>query len=120
MKILIIGSGGREHALVWKLVQSPQVEKIWCAPGNGGIANDAECFPLELGDVRAAADLAAKLGADLTVVGPELPLVRGIADEFQWRELALLGPSKAAAQLEGSKIFAKKFMERHGVPTAAV
>ena len=120
MKILIIGSGGREHALVWKLVQSPQVEKIWCAPGNGGIANDAECFPLELGDVRAAADLAAKLGADLTVVGPELPLVRGIADEFQLRELALLGPSKAAAQLEGSKIFAKKFMERHGVPTAAV
>jgi phosphoribosylamine---glycine ligase len=120
MKILVIGGGGREHALVWKLAQSPTVEKIWCAPGNGGIANDAECFPLDLGDVRAASDLAAKLGADLTIVGPEMPLVQGIADEFASRGLALLGPSKTAAQLEGSKIFAKKFMERHGIPTAAV
>jgi phosphoribosylamine--glycine ligase len=120
MRILVIGSGGREHALVWKLAQSAAVEKIWCAPGSGGIANDAECFPLELADVRAAADLAAKLGADLTIVGPEIPLVQGIADEFASRGLALLGPSKAAAQLEGSKIFAKKFMERHGIPTAAV
>ena len=120
MKILVIGGGGREHALVWKLAQSPNVEKIWCAPGNGGIANDAECLPLELGDVKAAADLAAKMGADLTIVGPEVPLVRGIADEFATRGLVLLGPSKAAAQLEGSKVFAKKFMERHGIPTAAV
>lgn len=120
MRILVIGGGGREHALVWKLAQSSNVEKIWCAPGNGGIANDAECFPLDLGDVRAAADLAAKLDADLTVVGPEIPLVQGIADEFASRGLMLLGPSKTAAQLEGSKIFAKKFMERHGVPTAAV
>jgi phosphoribosylamine--glycine ligase len=120
MRILVIGGGGREHALVWKLAQSPAVEKIWCAPGNGGIANDAECFPLDLGDVRAAADLAAKLGADLTIVGPEIPLVQGIADEFGSRGLALLGPSKAVAQLEGSKIFAKHFMERHGIPTAAV
>ncbi|MGB9244263.1 MAG: phosphoribosylamine--glycine ligase [Candidatus Acidiferrales bacterium] len=120
MKILVIGGGGREHALVWKLAQSPSVEKVWCAPGNGGIASDAECFALDLSDVRAAADLAAKLGADLTVVGPEIPLVRGIADEFAARGLTLLGPSKVAAQLEGSKIFAKKFMERHGIPTAAV
>ena len=120
MKILVIGGGGREHALVWKLAQSPSVEKVWCAPGNGGIASDAECFPLDLSDVRAASDLAAKLGADLTIVGPEIPLVRGIADEFAARGLTLLGPSKAAAQLEGSKIFAKKFMERHGIPTAAV
>ncbi len=120
MKILVIGGGGREHALVWKLAQSPSVEKVWCAPGNGGIASDAECFALDLSDVRAAADLAAKLGADLTVVGPEIPLVRGIADEFASRGLTLLGPSKVAAQLEGSKIFAKKFMERHGIPTAAV
>ncbi len=120
MKILVIGGGGREHALVWKLAQSPSVEKIWCAPGNGGIASDAECFPLDLSDVRAASDLAAKLGADLTIVGPEIPLVGGIADEFAARGLTLLGPSKAAAQLEGSKIFAKKFMERHGIPTAAV
>jgi phosphoribosylamine---glycine ligase len=120
MKILVIGSGGREHALVWKLAQSPSVAKIWCAPGNGGIANDAECFPLDLSDVHAASDLAAKLGADLTIVGPEIPLVRGIADEFAQRGLTLLGSSKAAAQLEGSKVFAKKFMERHGIPTAAV
>ncbi len=120
MKILVIGSGGREHALVWKLAQSPSVEKIWCAPGNAGIANEAECFSLDLSDVRAASDLAAKLSPDLTIVGPETPLVQGIADEFAARGLTLLGPSKSAAQLEGSKIFAKKFMERHGIPTAAV
>jgi phosphoribosylamine---glycine ligase len=120
MKILIIGSGGREHALVWKLRQSKSVEKIWCAPGNGGISEDAECLPLDLYDVGAAADLAAKLGVDLTIVGPELPLVLGIADEFVKRGLTLLGPTQKAAQLEGSKVFAKKFMERHGIPTAAV
>ena len=120
MKILIIGSGGREHALVWKLRQSESVEKIWCAPGNGGISQDAECFPLDLHNVKAAADLAAKLGADLTIVGPELPLVLGIADEFCKRGLTLLGPSQSAAQLEGSKVFAKKFLERHGIPTASV
>jgi phosphoribosylamine--glycine ligase len=120
MKILIIGGGGREHAVAWKLQQSPLVNKIWCAPGNGGIASDAECVPLEVGNVAAAADLAARLGADLTIVGPELPLVNGIANEFTRRGLAILGPSKAAAQLEGSKVFAKKFMERHGIPTAAV
>ena len=119
MKILVIGGGGREHALVWKLKQSARVEKIWCAPGNGGILIDAECVPLDLGNVAEAADLAAKLGADLTICGPELPLVRGIADEFASRKLALLGPTKAAAQLEGSKVFAKKFMERNGIPTAS-
>ena len=120
MKILVIGSGGREHAIVWKLARSASVEKIWCAPGNGGIANDAECVALDLKDVKAAADLASKLGADLTIVGPELPLVVGIADEFAKRGLTLLGPAQKAAQLEGSKIFAKKFMERHGIPTAGV
>src|ERR1700732_2229737 len=119
MKILVIGGGGREHALVWKLLQSAHVEKIWCAPGNGGISNDAECVPLDLANVAEAADLAVKLGADLTICGPELPLVHGIADEFASRNLALLGPTKAAAQLEGSKIFAKKFMERNGIPTAS-
>jgi len=118
MKILVLGSGGREHAIVWKLRQSPALEKIWCAPGNGGIANDAECVPLDLGDVKAAADLAARLGADLTIVGPELPLVLGIADEFARRGLVLLGPSREAAQLEGSKVLAKRFLERHGIPTA--
>ncbi|MGA8224673.1 MAG: phosphoribosylamine--glycine ligase [Candidatus Acidiferrales bacterium] len=120
MKILVLGGGGREHALVWKLRQSPATEKIWCAPGNGGIANDAECVPLDLSDVKATADLAAKLGADLTIVGPELPLVSGVADEFERRGQLLLGPVQRAAQLEGSKIFAKQFMERHGIPTAAI
>ncbi len=118
MNILVIGGGGREHAIVWKLRQSPLVKKIWCAPGNGGIAQLAECWPLDLNDVRAAADLAARLKADLTVVGPELPLVAGIADAFSERGLALLGPPGAAARLEGSKVFAKRFLERHGIPTA--
>jgi len=119
MKILVIGSGGREHAIVWKLKQSGSVEKIWCGPGNGGIAQQAECVPLDLKDVSAAADLAESLGADLTIVGPELPLALGIADEFGRRGLAILGPGREAAQLEASKIFAKQFMSRHGIPTAA-
>jgi phosphoribosylamine--glycine ligase len=120
VKILIIGGGGREHAIAWKLRQCANVEKIWCAPGNGGISRDAECVPLNVGDVKAAADLARKLGADLTIVGPELPLVQGIADEFGRRGLAILGPPKMAAQLEGSKVFAKEFMTRNGIPTAGV
>ncbi len=120
MKILVIGGGGREHAIAWKLRQNAAVEKIWCAPGNGGISQDAECVPLDLNDVNAAADLATELGADLTIVGPELPLVRGIADEFAKRGLALLGPSQKAARLEGSKVFAKQFMERHRIPTPSV
>ncbi|HWQ03067.1 MAG TPA: phosphoribosylamine--glycine ligase [Candidatus Nitrosotenuis sp.] len=120
MKILLLGSGGREHALAWKLRQSPQVEKIWCAPGNGGIALDAECVPADLKDVAALASLAERLKPDLTLVGPELPLVLGVVDEFERRGLAILGPAKSAAQLEGSKVFAKEFMERHGIPTAAL
>jgi phosphoribosylamine---glycine ligase len=119
LKILVIGSGGREHAMAWKLRQGAAVEKVWCAPGNGGISKDAECVPLDLNDLKAAADLATKLGAELTIVGPELPLANGIADEFAKRGLALLGPSQKAAQLEGSKVFAKKFMERFRIPTAA-
>lgn len=120
MKILVIGGGGREHALVWKLKQSPLVDELWCAPGNGGISQDAECIPLDVSDIQASADLAQELGADLTVVGPELPLVLGIADEFARRGLEILGPAQKAAQLEGSKVFAKQFMERHGVPTATL
>jgi phosphoribosylamine---glycine ligase len=119
MKILVIGSGGREHAIVWKLRQSAAVEKIWCAPGNGGISKDAECVPLDLKDVKAAGDLARNLGTELTIVGPESPLALGIADEFAKRGLALLGPSQKAAQLEASKVSAKKFMERFKIPTAA-
>jgi phosphoribosylamine--glycine ligase len=118
MKILVIGGGGREHALVWKLLQSPAVEKVWCAPGNGGISGEVECFPIDQKDASAMADLAARLGADLTVIGPELPLVSGVADEFARRGMAIFGPSKAAAQLEGSKIFAKEFLGRHKIPTA--
>jgi phosphoribosylamine---glycine ligase len=120
MRVLVIGGGGREHAMVWRLVRSASIEKVWCAPGNAGIANDVECMPLDAKDQGAAVDLAARLGADLTIVGPELPLVAGIADEFAKRGLALLGPAKAGARLEGSKIFAKEFMRRHGIPTAGV
>ncbi len=120
MKILVIGGGGREHALVWKLRQSPRVEKLWCAPGNGGISQDAECVPVDIKDVATMAMLAERLKADLTVVGPELPLVLGVADEFARRGLALVGPSKQAAQLEGSKVFAKDFLARHNIPTASL
>src|ERR1700723_4381644 len=120
MKILILGSGGREHAIAWKCRQGADAEKIWCAPGNGGIAVDAECAPVNLNDVVATADLAEKLGADLTIVGPELPLVKGVVDEFALRGLTILGPSQKSAQLEGSKIFAKEFMQLHEIPTADV
>ena len=117
MKELVIGGGGREHALVWKLKQSARVEKIWCAPGNGGIAADAECVPVDAGDVAALVSLAEKVQPDVTVVGPELPLVNGVADAFRERGWAIIGPSKQAAQLEGSKIFSKEFLQRHDIPT---
>ena len=118
MKILVLGGGGREHALVWKLNQSPRVEKIWCAPGNGGIAAEAECVAIEAGDVGAIVALAGKIQPDLTIVGPELPLVNGLADAFRQRNWAVVGPSQQAAQLEGSKVFSKEFLKRHGIPTA--
>ena len=118
MKILVLGGGGREHALVWKLKQSQRVEKIWCAPGNGGIAAEAECVAIDAGDVGAVVALAQKIHPDLTVVGPELPLVNGLTDAFRRRNWAVVGPSQQAAQLEGSKIFSKQFLERHGIPTA--
>lgn len=118
MKILVLGGGGREHALVWKLKQSPRVEKIWCAPGNDGIAADAECVAIDAGDVGAIVALGEKIRPDLTVVGPELPLVNGLTDSFRQRNWAVVGPSRQAAQLEGSKVFSKQFLERHGIPTA--
>jgi phosphoribosylamine---glycine ligase len=118
MKILVIGGGGREHALVWRLRQSSQVEKIWCAPGNGGIASEAECVAVDAGDVPGLLALAEGLNPDLTVVGPELPLVNGLTDEFASRGRRVVGPSRKAAQLEGSKIFAKEFLQRHNIPTA--
>jgi phosphoribosylamine---glycine ligase len=118
MRILLIGGGAREHALVWKLRQSARVEHIWCVPGNAGIAAVAECITGDVGDVRGLGEIAQGLSPDLTIVGPEQPLVMGIAEEFQRRGLRLLGPSANAARLEGSKVFAKNFMGRHGVPTA--
>jgi phosphoribosylamine---glycine ligase len=120
MKLLVIGAGGREHAIAWKLAQCSSVEKIWCAPGSDGISRDAQCLPLDPADPGSAVKLAARMGADLTIVGPELPLVAGIADAFESEGLALLGPTKQAAQLESSKVFAKEFMQRHGIPTAEV
>ena len=118
MRVLIIGGGGREHALAWKLRQSPQVEHLWCAPGNRGISESAECVEANVADVVSLAKLAEQLKADLTVVGPEQPLVLGVADEFAKRGLRLVGPSREAARLEGSKVFAKEFMQRNGIPTA--
>jgi phosphoribosylamine--glycine ligase len=118
MKILVLGGGGREHALVWKLTQSPRVEKIWCAPGNGGIAADAECVAMDVGDVDRIVALAQEIQPDLTVVGPELPLVNGLTDAFRQRNWAVVGPSQRAAQLEGSKVFSKEFLQRHRIPTA--
>jgi phosphoribosylamine--glycine ligase len=117
MKILVIGGGGREHALVWKLAHAPNVERIWCAPGNAGIELEAECVTADLGNVPNILELATRVNPDLTVVGPELPLIRGIADAFAAKGLPIVAPSQRAAQLEGSKIFAKQFLQRHGIPT---
>jgi len=120
MKALVIGGGGREHALVWKMREGAGVEKIWCAPGNGGIAGEAECIAADAGNVSSLVTLAEELKPDLTVVGPELPLVNGLVDAFAERKWAVIGPTKQAAQLEGSKVFAKEFLERHKIPTAAM
>jgi phosphoribosylamine--glycine ligase len=118
MNVLVLGSGGREHALVWKLRESQQTNDIFCAPGNAGIAQVAECFPVDLSSPAAMLQLAVELKADLTVVGPEAPLVAGVVDEFQSAGRQIVGPTKAAAQLEGSKIFSKEFMHRNNIPTA--
>ena len=118
MKVLVIGAGGREHALVWKLKQSARVEKIWCVPGNAGIAALAECVSTDPADVAALVHLAEEIAPDLTVVGPELPLVNGIGDVFRQHNWLIVGPSRQAAQLEGSKVFAKEFLQCHSIPTA--
>ncbi|MEK6408978.1 MAG: phosphoribosylamine--glycine ligase [Acidobacteriota bacterium] len=118
MKILVIGSGGREHALAWKLKASPHTTKLYCAPGNAGIAEIATCVPASVNDPISLATLAESIAADLTVIGPEAPLVAGVAEAFHARGLRLVGPSSAAARLEGSKIFAKEFCARHSIPTA--
>jgi len=118
MRVLVIGGGGREHALCWKLRQSPLLDELYCAPGSPGIAEVADCLPTSVDEIQSLAEFAAGLRMDLTVVGPELPLSLGIVDEFQSRGLRIFGPTSRAAELESSKVFAKEFMERHGIPTA--
>ena len=118
MKILVIGSGGREHALVWKIKQSPLVDEIYCAPGNAGIAAMAEIVPIKANDLNGLLKYAQEKSIDLTVVGPEQPLTDGIVDLFESEGLKIFGPSRASAELEGSKVFAKQFMQKYHIPTA--
>ncbi len=118
MKVLVVGGGGREHALAWKLAQSPKVQAVYVAPGNGGTALDARLENINITDVQALRAWAATEKIALTVVGPEQPLAAGIVDEFRAHGLRVFGPTKAAAQLESSKAFSKAFMKRHGIPTA--
>ena len=117
MKILVVGSGGREHALAWKLARSPKVTKLYCAPGNGGTRLVAENVPIPDTDIDRLANFALESSIDLTVIGPEIPLSMGIVDEFEKRGLRVFGPSRKAVELEASKVFAKRFMERHKIPT---
>jgi len=119
MRVFVIGGGGREHVLAWKLSQSPEVEKLYCAPGNGGIAQVAELVDLNAEDSEALAEFAESKDIDLTVVGPEAALAKGVVDLFEKRGLRIFGPTKAAARLESSKAFAKNLMKAHGIPTAS-
>src|SRR6476646_3401876 len=118
MKFLVIGSGGREHALVWKLRQSPRVSQVYCAPGNGGIAEEAICLAADVKNIDSLVAVAEQIRPDLTVVGPELALALGVVDEFTRRGWRVFVPTRAAAQLESSKSFAKQFLQRHRIPTA--
>ncbi|HEV8524168.1 MAG TPA: phosphoribosylamine--glycine ligase [Terriglobales bacterium] len=118
MRMLVLGSGGREHALVWKLRQSPRVSQVYCVPGNGGICAEAECLAGDLHNVDSLVAVASRIHPDLTVVGPEAPLALGVVDEFRRRGFRIFGPTAAGAQLESSKSFAKEFMQRHHIPTA--
>ena len=118
MKVLVIGGGGREHALVWKIAQSPKVKNIYCTPGNAGIAEQAECVSIRADDIPQLVSFAQQNKIDLTLVGPELPLTLGIVDEFEKRGLRICGPHKSAAVIEGSKIFAKDLMKKYNIPTA--
>ena len=117
--MLVVGGGAREHALCWSLAKSSAAGEIYCAPGNPGIAEVADCLPVSSGETVEIAEFAEKLHIDLTIVGPEVPLSLGIADEFAKRELPIFGPTRLAAQIESSKVFAKEFFARHGIPTAA-
>jgi len=119
MRVLVVGSGGREHALVWKISQSPLVTKIFCAPGNAGISEQAELIPIKANDLEGLLRFALEEKIDLTVVGPEEPLTKGIADIFESKGLAIFGPNKKAAEIEGSKVFAKEMMKKYKIPTAS-
>ena len=119
MNVLVIGGGGREHALAWKLAASEKVQRVYVAPGNGGTALDSRLVNVALSDPQALADFAQAEKISLTVVGPEAPLSQGVVDVFRARGLRIFGPTQSAAQLESSKAFAKAFMQRHGIPTAA-
>ena len=119
MKVFVVGGGGREHAIVWKIAQSSKVEKIYCAPGNAGIAQLAECVPIGVMEFEKLADFAQEKEIDLTVVGPDDPLAGGIVDVFEERGLRVFGPRKNAAILEASKAFSKDLMKKYGIPTAA-
>ena len=119
MRVLILGGGGREHALAWAIARSPDCEQAWCVPGNGGTGALAPFFPLDVSDHAAVAQACRERSVDLVVIGPEQPLVDGLADALRAEDIAVFGPSAAAARLEGSKAFAKDFMARHGIPTAA-
>ena len=118
MKVLVVGSGGREHALVWKIAQSPKVTKVYCAPGNAGISKQAAIVPIKAGDLKGLVDFASKERMDLTVVGPEEPLTRGIVDLFESKGLFIFGANRKAAEIEGSKAFAKEMMKKYNIPTA--
>src|SRR5262245_20252851 len=118
MKVLVVGGGGREHALVWKLRQSRGLRALYCAPGNAGIAEQAECVPIAADDVGGLLALAEREAIDLTVVGPELPLTLGLVDRFSAAGRRTFGPTAAAARLEGSKGFTKELLDRHRIPTA--
>ena len=118
MKILVVGGGGREHALVWKIAASPLVKQVYCAPGNAGIAKLAECVNLKADDIDGLLEFARRESIDLTVVGPEVALCQGIVDVFQEQKLVIFGPSKEAAELEGSKVFCKNLLRRFGIPTS--
>ena len=119
MRILVVGSGGREHALCWAIAASPLVDQVYCAPGNAGIAEDAECVPVAVGDTAGLIAFCHRAAIDFVVVGPEAPLVAGLVDALEGTGIATFGPSKAAAALEGSKGFLKDLCAREGIPTAA-
>src|ERR1700758_1935508 len=119
MKVLILGGGGREHALVWAIRKSPRVEEVVCAPGNAGIAQIARCIPVDVASLQSMLALVAAEQPDLVIIGPELPLSLGLTDELMARGIPVFGPTRKAAMLETSKAFAKRFMQRHTIPTAA-